>query len=241
MMRMGEPPRVVAGNEPSLGRRGPRPVPSVSPALVSRLSEEETARAVATPRLEFRILGPLAVLADGEPVSIGGPKQRALLALLLLSSNRVVSRDRLVGELFADLSPNSADHALRNQISRLRKVLSATGVDPPRLVAQPPGYLLRVEPEELDLEDFEGLFAEGREALAGGRPTAAAPATQAADRRRQPGHSRRPRLSGAARRWPTSSRRGSPGSRQSAWRSSGLPRSSSGSTQTSRSAATSVS
>src|SRR3954452_17177465 len=181
MMRMGEPPRVVAGNEPSLGRRCPRPVPSVSPALVSRLSEEETARAVATPRLEFRILGPLAVLAGGEPVSIGGPKQRALLALLLLSSNRVVSRDRLVGELFADLSPNSADHALRNQISRLRKVLSATGVDPPRLVAQPPGYLLRVEPEELDLEDFEGLFAEGREALAGGRPTAAARALEAAE------------------------------------------------------------
>jgi len=136
---------------------------------------------VATGRLEFRILGPLAVLADGEPVSIGGPKQRALLALLLLSSNRVVSRDRLVGELFADLSPNSADHALRNQISRLRKVLSATGVDPPRLVAQPPGYLLRVEPEELDLEDFEGLFAEGREALAGGRPTAAARALEAAE------------------------------------------------------------
>jgi WD40 repeat protein/DNA-binding SARP family transcriptional activator len=136
---------------------------------------------VATARLEFRILGPLAVLADGEPVSIGGPKQRALLALLLLSSNRVVSRDRLVGELFADLSPNSADHALRNQISRLRKVLGATGVDPPRVVAQPPGYLLRVEPGELDLEEFEGLFAEGREALAGGRPTAAARALEAAE------------------------------------------------------------
>ena len=55
---------------------------------------------------------------------IGGPKQRALLALLLLSANRVVSRDRLVGELFAEQSVNSADHALRNQVSRLRKVLS---------------------------------------------------------------------------------------------------------------------
>jgi WD40 repeat protein/DNA-binding SARP family transcriptional activator len=135
---------------------------------------------MATGRLEFRILGPLKVLADGEPVSIGGPKQRALLALLLLSSNRVVSRDRLLGELFVEVSPNSADHALRNQISRLRKVLSATGADPPRLVARPPGYLLRVEPGELDFEDFERLWVEGREALAGSRPAVAARALRAA-------------------------------------------------------------
>jgi WD40 repeat protein/DNA-binding SARP family transcriptional activator len=136
---------------------------------------------MATGRLEFRILGPLAVAADGEPVSIGGPKQRALLALLLLSANRVVSRDRLIGELFADLSPNSADHALRNQVSRLRKVLSAAGADPPRLVARSPGYLLRVEPGELDLEEFERLVAQGREALAVGDPDGAARSLQAAE------------------------------------------------------------
>jgi WD40 repeat protein/DNA-binding SARP family transcriptional activator len=136
---------------------------------------------MATGRLEFRILGPLAVLADGEPVPIGGPKQRALLALLLLSSNRVVSRDRLLGELFAEVGANSADHALRNQISRLRKVLSATGADPPRLVARPPGYLLRVEPGELDFEEFERLWVEGREALASGRPAVAAQALGAAE------------------------------------------------------------
>jgi WD40 repeat protein/DNA-binding SARP family transcriptional activator len=136
---------------------------------------------MATGRLEFEILGPLAVFADGEPVSIGGPKQRALLALLLLSSNRVVPRDRLLGELFAELSPNSAHHALRNQISRLRKVLSATGADPPRLVSQPPGYLLRVEPGELDLEEFERLWAEGREALARNQPAVAARALKAAE------------------------------------------------------------
>jgi WD40 repeat protein/DNA-binding SARP family transcriptional activator len=136
---------------------------------------------MATGRLEFRILGPLEVLADSEPVPIGGPKQRALLALLLLSSNRVVSRDRLREELFADVGPNSADHALRNQISRLRKVLSATGTDPPRLVARPPGYLLRVEPGELDLDDFERLFVEGREALAANRPDDAVRALDAAE------------------------------------------------------------
>lgn len=136
---------------------------------------------MAAGRLEFRILGPLEVLADGEPVSIGGPKQRALLALLLLSANRVVSRDRLLGELFVELSPNSAHHALRNQISRLRKVLSATGANPPRLVARPPGYLLRVEPDELDLERFERLWAEGREALASNQPAVAARALKAAE------------------------------------------------------------
>src|SRR5439155_11431027 len=117
---------------------------------------------MATSRLEFRILGPLAVRVDDTPVPIGGPKQRALLALLLLSSNRVVSRERLVGELFADQSVNSADHALRNQVSRLRKVLGPVATDEPRLVARAPGYLLRVEPGELDLEEFERLVADGR-------------------------------------------------------------------------------
>src|SRR5215207_5074604 len=100
---------------------------------------------MAASRLEFRILGPLAVRVDGAPVPIGGPKQRALLALLLLSANRVVSRERLVGELFAEQSVDSADHALRNHVSRVRKVL-APAAGEPRLVIRAPGYLLRVEP-----------------------------------------------------------------------------------------------
>src|SRR5438093_5942622 len=114
-------------------------------------------------RLEFRILGPLSVRIDETEVPAGGPKQRALLALLLLSANRVVSRERLVEELFPEQSVNSADHALRNHVSRLRKVLSPLAADEPRLVARPPGYLLRVEPGELDLESFERLAVEGRE------------------------------------------------------------------------------
>jgi WD40 repeat protein/DNA-binding SARP family transcriptional activator len=125
-------------------------------------------------RLEFRILGPLSVRVDGAPVALGGPKQRGLLALLLLNANRVVSRDRLVAELFPDQSVNSADHALRNHVSRLRKVFAAVGSDEPRVAARAPGYLLRVEPGELDLERFEQLLAEGREALGAGRTAAAA-------------------------------------------------------------------
>jgi WD40 repeat protein/DNA-binding SARP family transcriptional activator len=132
-------------------------------------------------RLEFSILGPLTVRFDGAPVSAGGPKQRALLAMLLLSANRVVSRERLIAELFAEQSVNSADHALRNHVSRLRKVLSPSASDEPRLVARPPGYLLRVEPGELDFEAFEQLSADGREALAGGNAAAAAAAFRAAE------------------------------------------------------------
>jgi WD40 repeat protein/DNA-binding SARP family transcriptional activator len=132
-------------------------------------------------RIDFRILGPLVVRVDGSPVPVGGPKQRALLALLLLSANRVVSRERLIGELFADQSVNSADHALRNQVSRLRKVLSPEAGGEPRLVARAPGYLLRVEPGELDLERFERLVADGRESLAAGEAAAAADAFRAAE------------------------------------------------------------
>src|SRR5262249_39382877 len=93
---------------------------------------------------------------------------------------RVVSRERLIGELFVAQSVNSADHALRNHVSRLRKVLSAAATDEPRLVARAPGYLLRVEPGELDLERFERMALEGREALAAGDPTAAADSLDAA-------------------------------------------------------------
>ncbi|HEY7729420.1 MAG TPA: BTAD domain-containing putative transcriptional regulator [Gaiellaceae bacterium] len=136
---------------------------------------------MAASRLEFRILGPLAVRVDGASVPIGGPKQRALLALLLLGANRVVPRQRLIGELFVEQSVNSADHALRNQVSRLRKVLAASTGDEPRLVARAPGYLLRVEPGELDLEQFERLVATGRDALAAGDAAAAAAALRAAE------------------------------------------------------------
>jgi WD40 repeat protein/DNA-binding SARP family transcriptional activator len=137
---------------------------------------------MTTGRLEFRILGPLAVQLDGRPLPIGGPKQRALLALLLLSANRVVSRERLTAELFAEQSVNSADHALRNHVSRLRKVLAPAAPDEPRLVARAPGYLLRVEPGELDLERFERLVAAGRESLAEGDAVAAAESLLAAER-----------------------------------------------------------
>jgi WD40 repeat protein/DNA-binding SARP family transcriptional activator len=132
-------------------------------------------------RLEFRILGPLTVRVDGVSLPIGGPKQRALLAILLMSANRVVSREQLIGELFPAQDVESADHALRNHVSRLRKVLRPVAIDEPRLVARPPGYLLRVEPGELDLERFERLVAEAREALGDFDPDSAAESLRAAE------------------------------------------------------------
>src|SRR5438093_12946243 len=137
---------------------------------------------MASSRLEFRVLGPLTVRVDGVVVPAGGPKQRAVLAQLLLSANRVVSRQRLIADVFAEQSLNSADHALRNQVSRLRKVLAPAAAQEPRLVARAPGYLLRVGPGELDLEHFERLVEEGREALAANAAAAATESLRAAER-----------------------------------------------------------
>jgi ABC-type transport system substrate-binding protein/DNA-binding SARP family transcriptional activator/DNA-binding beta-propeller fold protein YncE len=137
--------------------------------LVSSLvSGDNACQPGQTLGIEFQILGPLEVRIDGVPVAIGGPRQRALLAMLLLSANRAVSRDRLIDELLDGAPSKDAERTLRVQVSRLRGVLDANGDDGPRLVARPPGYLLRVEPGELDLERFEALLAEGHRAFDAG-------------------------------------------------------------------------
>jgi DNA-binding SARP family transcriptional activator/ABC-type oligopeptide transport system substrate-binding subunit len=118
--------------------------------------------------MEFRILGPLEARADGKPVPLGGRKQRALLAILLLSANRVVSRSRLINELWGEESTGTSDHALDVQLSRLRKALGTDAAGDPLLATEPPGYVLRVAPGALDLECFERLLDEGRRALAEG-------------------------------------------------------------------------
>jgi DNA-binding SARP family transcriptional activator len=88
--------------------------------------------------MDFRILGPLEVSAQGESLALGGPKQRALLAVLLLSAGQVVSRDRLIEELWADDPPAAARHAVEVNVSRLRKALGANGS---ALVTRAPGYV----------------------------------------------------------------------------------------------------
>ena len=129
-------------------------------------------------RLVFGVLGPLEVRLDGAAVRVGGPRQRALLGLLLCHANRVVSRDQLIEELLGDQPAATADRMLRVQVSRLRKALgdgNGNGKDgQPRLLVRPPGYLLRVEDGELDLQAFEQQVAAGRQALADGDPAQAA-------------------------------------------------------------------
>ena len=113
--------------------------------------------------MEFRILGPLEAWDEGSEVALGGPKPRALLAVLLLHANEVLSADQLVDELWAEGSPHDAAAALRVNVSRLRKVLP-----PDVLTTRSPGYLVRVEPDALDLHRFERLVEEGRSLLARG-------------------------------------------------------------------------
>src|SRR5438094_7088999 len=113
---------------------------------------------------EFRILGPLEVSVGGEPLPLTGQKQRALLALLLLEANRVVSTDRLVDALWGDQPPRTAATSLQNFISQLRKLLG-----PDLLVTKPPGYLLRIEPSQLDARRATTLLDEAKTAPAGQR------------------------------------------------------------------------
>jgi DNA-binding SARP family transcriptional activator len=112
---------------------------------------------------EFRLLGPVEAVVDGTPVQLAAAKPRTLLALLLLERNHVVSNERLIDELWGDDPPAQATKTLQVYVSQLRKALGAD-----RLVTRAPGYSLRVEQGELDLDRFEELRRDGRheEALA---------------------------------------------------------------------------
>jgi len=125
--------------------------------------------------MEFRILGPLEALDAGDPLPLSGAKQRALLAILLLNANRPVSRDALIDALWDERPPDTARKALQVYVSELRKLL---GHD--RIVTRPPGYLVRVGGDELDLHRFERLLGDATNALAQRRAESAAAALRVA-------------------------------------------------------------
>ncbi|MGW4959541.1 BTAD domain-containing putative transcriptional regulator [Nonomuraea sp. NPDC004186] len=115
--------------------------------------------------MQFGILGPLQVRSPGgEPLAIGGPRPRALLALLLLDAGRMVSVERLIDGQYGDRPPTEAANAIQAQISRLRRSLPAGLIE-----FHGAGYRLAVSPDDVDAHRFERLSREGRRLLAAGR------------------------------------------------------------------------
>src|ERR687888_489974 len=113
--------------------------------------------------MQFRLLGPLTVSVDGEPLALTGQKPRALLAALLLETNRVVSRDRLIDAVWGEEPPDTARNTLQVYVSQLRKLLP-DGV----LETASHGYKLVVDREAVDLFEFVRLSEEGRNAVTAG-------------------------------------------------------------------------
>ena len=114
--------------------------------------------------LDFRILGSLEVVGEDGRIPLGGRKQRSLLGALVIRAGRVVSTDRLLDERWGAQPPKTATTSLQNMVSQLRKLLG-----PEVLMTRPPGYVLQVEPDQVDAVRFERLVAEARGLPAGER------------------------------------------------------------------------
>jgi predicted ATPase/DNA-binding SARP family transcriptional activator len=125
--------------------------------------------------MEFRLLGPVEVLRDGEPVALGAPKQRALLAELLLHRGAVLGRPHLIDALWGEGAPEAAAASLQVYVHGLRRALGAE-----RIETHGNGYRVVVEPDELDVERFERLLSSGAQALERGSPATASDDLRAA-------------------------------------------------------------
>src|SRR5262245_12123807 len=109
--------------------------------------------------LRFRILGPLEATDEQGAIALGGPRQRAVLVALILRAGRVVPTEQLVDELYGAEPPKTATTSLQNAVVALRKALG-----PDVLVTRPPGYVLRIDREQVDAHRFEHLLADARRA-----------------------------------------------------------------------------
>jgi predicted ATPase/DNA-binding SARP family transcriptional activator len=127
--------------------------------------------------MEFRILGPLEVVDGDRVVALGGGKERALLAVLLLHANEVVPSERLIDELWGEAAPVTVAKSVQIYVSHLRRALRGergeNGADG-LLVTRAGGYMLRLEPGQFDLARFERLLRDGRRELEAGEPERAA-------------------------------------------------------------------
>ena len=124
-----------------------------------RASLPSRERVAYGPRMRFLVLGPLEVTGDDGPIGLGGPKQRAVLAHLLVRANQVVPAEALIDRLWGDEPPDTARNTLQTYVSHLRKALGSE-----RLEGRAPGYVLHVQPDELDATRFEALVREARAA-----------------------------------------------------------------------------
>ncbi len=124
--------------------------------------------------IRFRLLGSLGVETGEGPVDLGPPKQRSVLAVLLLHANEIVSTDRIIEMVWGDSPPRTAEHSVQIYVSDLRKALS-NGGRPELIETRPPGYVLNIPPDAVDTLRFERLVRDGLNAIrtgdvAGGRP-----------------------------------------------------------------------
>jgi DNA-binding SARP family transcriptional activator/WD40 repeat protein len=122
--------------------------------------------------IELQALGSLSVVVDGEETSIGGPRQRRLLAMLLIHRDDVVSVDRLAEAVFAGEPSDAARTTMRSYVARMRRVLAVDSSDV-ELVTKAPGYALRAPAAHFDAARFEVLLDQGRRQLATGDPALA--------------------------------------------------------------------
>lgn len=128
----------------------------------NRLFRDEGVRSGSTvENMEFRLLGPIAVSADGRSLPLGGPKQRAVLALLALHAGEVVSVERLIDTVWAGEPPGTARNTLQTYVRHLRRVLGGD-----RIQHRPPGYVLVVDEDEVDVARFTALLGRGRALMA---------------------------------------------------------------------------
>src|SRR4051812_1596751 len=117
--------------------------------------------------MDYHVLGPLEAVGRDRRLPLGGPPQRAILALLLLNAGRVVPTSRLTEALWGEYPPPTAAKALQNVVSHLRKLLAVEcGA---AIITRPPGYVLELRDDGLDLDRFRLLASGGRDALTHGR------------------------------------------------------------------------
>src|SRR5712692_5826429 len=114
--------------------------------------------------MKFRVLGPLEVTRGDQALALGGAKQRALLAILLIEANHVVALDRLAELLWRDEAPPTSDHIIEVYVSQLRRALEPDGAPYHVLMRKPSGYMLEVKPADLDAAEFRDLVEGAKSA-----------------------------------------------------------------------------